>query len=132
MRNLVLFFSALFIHSYCHAQLVNNRSFEGANRPNLPPSFWYPCSPESTPDTQPSAFGVSLPASDGRTYIGLVTRTLDIEPFEVLEDMETRMNLQLLPGFPYLLSVSLAHAADMGYDDNGTYVEVNRAIRLTV
>lgn len=132
MKNLVLFLYSLFICNCCFAQLVNNRSFEGPNRPNRPPSFWYPCSPESTPDTQPSAYGVSLPASDGNTYIGLVTRALDFEPFEVREDMETRMNLPLLPGFPYLLSVNLAHAADMGYDDNGTYVEVNRAIRLTV
>lgn len=132
MRNLVLLLCTCFSSLNGLGQLVNNRSFEGPNRPNRPPSFWYPCSPESTPDTQPFAYGVSLPAHDGNTYIGIVTRLLTVEPYEVQEDVETRMNLSMIPGFPYLISMSLVRVADMGYDDNGTRVEVNRPVKLRV
>lgn len=114
------------------AQLVNNKSFEGPNRPNRSPSFWYPCSPESTPDTQPLAYGVSLPADDGNTYISLVTRSLSFDPFEIQEDVETRLNIPMEAGFPYQLNISLARSNDMGYDDGGIFVAVNGAIRLRV
>ncbi|CAD5274482.1 MULTISPECIES: gliding motility-associated C-terminal domain-containing protein [unclassified Imperialibacter] len=132
MKNLVLLLFACTFQQTGWAQLVNNKSFEGANRPNRPPAFWYPCSSESTPDTQPFSYGVTLPADDGNTYIGIVTRSLPVEPFEVREDMETRLNLPMIAGFPYVISVSLAHADSMGYDDNNTFIWVNRPIKLTV
>ena len=105
---------------------------EGANRPNRPPSFWYPCSPESTPDTQPLAYGVQLPAADGRTYLSLVTRKLGIEPYEVKEDVETRLNLPLTSGFPYLLNISLAWSPEMSYEENGAVLVVNNPVRLRI
>ncbi len=126
----IVFFVFLSFSSW--AQLVNNKSFEGANRPNRSPSFWYPCSPESTPDTQPFAYGVTLPADDGNTYIGLVTRSLSFDPFEIQEDVETRLNIAMEAGFPYQLNISLARSNDMGYDDAGTIVVVNTPIRLRV
>lgn len=118
--------------SFTYGQLINNHSIEGANRPNRPPSFWYPCSPESTPDTQPLAYGVQLAAADGRTYLSLVTRKLGIEPYEVKEDVETRLNLPLISGFPYLLTINLAWSPQMSYEENGGLQEVNNPVRLRI
>lgn len=115
-----------------YGQLINNHSIEGPNRPNRSPSFWYPCSPESTPDTQPLAYGVNLAAYDGQTYLGLVTRKLSFEPFEVKEDVETRLNLPLIARLPYLLNISLAYAPTMKYYDDGATVEVKNPVKLRI
>jgi gliding motility-associated-like protein len=51
---------------------VNNPSFEGSPQPHVTPPGWDICMPGVTPDTQPGSWGVTLPPSNGSSYIGLV------------------------------------------------------------
>ena len=56
-----------------YAQLsVINPSFEGPTGPGLTPNPWTICG-GGTPDTQPGAFGCALAASNGSTYVGVVS-----------------------------------------------------------
>ena len=56
-----------------------NGSFEGPTGRTLRPPGWGNCSSvfDGTPDTLPGDFGVSLPASEGNTYLGLITDIAD-------------------------------------------------------
>jgi gliding motility-associated-like protein len=56
------------------AQTLVNPSFEGTPQAGIPPSPWFACNSFSSPDTQPGSWGVSSSASDGNTFISLVTR----------------------------------------------------------
>ncbi len=59
---------------------LNNASFEDMPRHSHPPRGWYDCGfrGESPPDVQPSgAFGVTKPAVDGNSYLGMVVRDND-------------------------------------------------------
>lgn len=62
----------LLLHVRSSAQDVPivNPSLEGAVRLGYPPSPWERVS--KSPDTQPGIGGVSLPASDGKTYVGAI------------------------------------------------------------
>ena len=51
--------------------VVQNPSFEGAPAQHITPPLWGVCMPGVTPDTQPGIWGVSLPPSDGSSYIGM-------------------------------------------------------------
>lgn len=64
--------------------LLENPSFEDTPSPSRPPRGWQDCGfvNESPPDVQPGAFQVSLPASHGQTYLGLVVR--DNETYEAV------------------------------------------------
>ncbi|MEI6124608.1 MAG: PKD domain-containing protein [Bacteroidota bacterium] len=79
MKKILLFsVFVLFIHGIVKAQCsgtvltVNNPSFEGTPQPHVTPPGWDICMPGLTPDTQPGSWGVTLPASNGSSYIGLV------------------------------------------------------------
>ena len=54
---------------------VINPSFEGPVGPGITPAPWFTCMAGQTPDTQPGNWGVTLPASDGATYLGFVHDT---------------------------------------------------------
>ncbi len=59
---------------------LGNPSFEDEPRSSSTPSGWYDCGKpgETPPDTQPhSTFKVTTKATEGRTYLGLVTRDND-------------------------------------------------------
>ena len=51
---------------------VNNPSFEGPPQPHVTPPGWDICMPGVTPDTQPGSWGITLPPTNGSTYLGLV------------------------------------------------------------
>ncbi|MFM9949574.1 MAG: hypothetical protein ACKV1O_16675 [Saprospiraceae bacterium] len=51
-----------------------NASFEGEPQDATVPVGWLPCEPGSTPDILPGQWGVYQEASDGTTYLGLITR----------------------------------------------------------
>lgn len=53
---------------------ILNPSFEGIPQPHILPDFWDICLAGVTPDTQPGSWGCTLPASDGNTYVGLVSQ----------------------------------------------------------
>ncbi len=51
-----------------------NPSFEGTPQDATVPTGWMACGDNSTPDILPGAWGVYTEASDGKTYLGLITR----------------------------------------------------------
>ncbi|NJL76985.1 MAG: hypothetical protein HC892_20180 [Saprospiraceae bacterium] len=53
---------------------VSNPSFEGEPSDATVPVGWFACAPGSTPDIMPGPWGVYQEASEGNTYIGLITR----------------------------------------------------------
>src|ERR1041385_3314818 len=74
----VAFMSAFIICQLIHAQCVplpvltvQNPSFEGPPplSTGITPAPWSAC---GTPDMQPYFYGITLPATDGNSYIGLV------------------------------------------------------------
>ncbi|MCC6768900.1 MAG: T9SS type A sorting domain-containing protein [Bacteroidia bacterium] len=60
------------------AQLITpNDGFEGQPRMAIPPGGWNNCNDgNSSADTQPGYFSNQAPASEGKTYISLVTRSI--------------------------------------------------------
>jgi outer membrane protein OmpA-like peptidoglycan-associated protein len=73
---------------------------------------WTDCAPlndfagESPPDIHPNGFWENnLPASDGKTYLGLVTRDND-----TYESVGQRLSAPLLPGKCYAITIHLARA----------------------
>lgn len=74
---------------------------------------WTDCAPlnnfrgESPPDIHPNGFWENnLPASDGKTYLGMVTRDND-----TYESVSQRLSDPLLPGQCYAITIHLARAA---------------------
>lgn len=73
---------------------------------------WTDCAPlnnfrgESPPDIHPNGFWENnLPASDGKTYLGMVTRDND-----TYESVSQRLSEPLLPGKCYAITIHLARA----------------------
>ncbi len=77
-RILVLFLGLVLFQNNIYSQCggppltVTNPSFEGTPAPHITPPGWDICMPGVTPDTQPGSWGVTLPPSNGSSYIGLV------------------------------------------------------------
>ena len=53
---------------------LNNASFEGVPQDATTPSGWQECELGTTPDILPGFWNVYTEASDGETFIGLITR----------------------------------------------------------
>ncbi len=63
----------IFCSSITFAQIqFQNPSFEGTPQPHITPAGWDICMPGVTPDTQPGSWGITLPPSNGSSYLGLV------------------------------------------------------------
>lgn len=67
-----LFLIAIEAESQCSSALWANPSFEGTAQPHVLPPSWNNCN-GTTSDTQPGSWGVTLPPTNGSTYIGLVS-----------------------------------------------------------
>jgi gliding motility-associated-like protein len=105
-------FALLFVSAQCSfAQSISNPSFEGRAGYSLAPPEWYPCNAYSTPDTQPGAWNVTTVASDGDTYISLVTRGLNgDEKNDTKEAIYTTFTSPFTIGNTYQISLDLAFA----------------------
>jgi gliding motility-associated-like protein len=68
---LSLFISSSFNMLFSQNLVVQNPSFEGTPAAHITPPLWGICMPGVTPDTQPGIWGVSLPPSDGSSYLGM-------------------------------------------------------------
>lgn len=69
----------LFLTSCATLQLagqitLNNASFEDEPADATVPMGWFPCAPQTTPDILPGFWGVYNEASEGETFLGLITR----------------------------------------------------------
>lgn len=97
------------------AQSLSNPSLEGVPQANVPPLGWGACNQFSTPDTQPGFWRLNLPASDGRTYVSLVTRG-NLGPYaNTVEAMDTRATSPFVKGKEYKISIDLAFSKDWGH-----------------
>ena len=79
-KSLIAFFFllniAINVFPQCTGIQLNwqNPSFEGTpGTIGSTPPPWVICQPGTTPDTQPGCWGVTLPPSNGNSYIGLVS-----------------------------------------------------------
>ncbi len=96
-----------------NAQTVtNNDGFESAPKMGIPPTSWFNCGKDMNPsvDTQPGFFDNQKPASEGNTYISMVTRELN-EPgtYEIAwADLET----PFLKDHCYTLELDLSLSKD--------------------
>lgn len=96
-----------------------NPSFEDTPRASASPVGWYSNTPGSTPDILPGAWGIDFPAKDGKTCLGLVTRS-----DSTTENITQALATPLESGVCYSFSIFLAHAQK--------YVGFNQPVRLRV
>jgi len=73
-RNLGLAFLLCFSGSLFSQITLENASFEGQAQDATVPTGWHSCKRGTTPDILPGFWGVNKEASEGETYIGLITR----------------------------------------------------------
>ncbi|MBL4625097.1 MAG: hypothetical protein JKY42_08165, partial [Flavobacteriales bacterium] len=113
--SLAIPFSFLLICNTAVAQYVPNGSFEGRIGMERIPDGWVPCDWLSTPDTHPaSRFNVDQEASDGETYLGLVTRG-GLGPYKhTYETIGCQLLDALLIDSCYTLSLDLALCYNCG------------------
>jgi hypothetical protein len=98
---------------------IANGSFDGEPADATVPQGWLSCKEGTTPDILPGYWGVYTEASDGDTYLGLITRQNNT--WEVIGQ---RLSAPLLKGSCYAWAIDLAHSS--------TYSGYNNPIKLRV
>lgn len=104
----------MFFWTEGRGQFFANPSFEGPPGIDTLPPSWQPFDEYSTPDTEPLDCDY-FTASDGLTYITLVTRGEGHDFPGTSENIFTTMSESLEPGRYYQLSVDLASRDDVGH-----------------
>lgn len=79
--------------------LLKNPSLEGTPGQNNVPDYW---KPTKTPDTQPGTFDISLPPSNGATYVGMHSGPTYLEAIS--------QEVSLIGGKTYTIALDLAYA----------------------
>lgn len=76
-KPILLILPFLLLHCWASAQIfLTNSSFEGDQPQDATiPAGWLPYKMGTTPDILPGPWGVQLEASEGDTYVGLITRS---------------------------------------------------------
>lgn len=90
--------------------IVQNPSFEGPQQPHVTPSPWTNCQPSQTPDTQPGSWGVSLPPTNGSSYLGLVNQV----SANWKEGASQLLSTPMTAGTPYTFTIDLANSSTTG------------------
>lgn len=98
---------------------LDNASFEGKPADATIPVGWLPCELGTTPDILPGFWGVFQEASDGDTFVGLITRGDG-----TWESIGQRLKKTLQPKDCYSFNIDLAHSI--------TYAGYNNPIRLRI
>ncbi len=96
------------------AQIVlNNGSFEDTPADATMPSGWWYVDSGTTPDILPGYWGVYSDASEGDTFIGLITRENG-----TFESIGQRLSKTLVAGTCYQFTIDLAHSTGyVGYNE---------------
>jgi gliding motility-associated-like protein len=99
-----------FITIQCYGQqYLGNPSFEGPLAAGVPPPSWKSCLEWSTPDTQPGTWEITLPPSNGNSYVSIVTRGLGGYANDGFgEAIGTQLLIPLQSKSCYLLSIDVA------------------------
>lgn len=119
---LVLIVASFFMDLSLQAQKnihFNNPSFEGEPADATVPVGWLPCEEGTTPDILPGFWGVYREASEGDTFLGLITRADG-----TWESITQRLDKTLNKDECFKFSVDLARSP--------TYNQYNRLIKLRV
>ncbi|MEI6765739.1 MAG: PKD domain-containing protein [Bacteroidota bacterium] len=90
---------------------VNNPSFEGPQAPHITPPGWDICMPGVTPDTQPGSWGITLPPSNGNSYLGLVHQSSS----NWQEGAGQTLSSPMIAGTTYNFTIDLATTNVYGY-----------------
>ena len=98
---------------------LNNASFEGDPQDATVPAGWFPCELGTTPDIMPGPWGVYQDASEGDTYLGLITREDG-----TWESIGQRLPQTLQPRECYTFTLELAHA--------NTYAGYNKPLGIRI
>lgn len=96
-----------------------NGSFEGEPHDATVPVGWLGCAPGTTPDILPGFWGVYQEASEGETFVGLITRTNG-----TWESITQRLSATIAAEDCYTFAFDLARGA--------TYSGYNNALKLRI
>lgn len=99
-------------------QYLSNPSFEGEPGISTSPPGWIPFDEQSTPDTEPVGC-YNFTASDGSTYLTLVSRGPDSQFPNTFESCYSQLSQPLLSNYCYSLEVDLASRDDVGHYEQG-------------
>jgi gliding motility-associated-like protein len=107
---MLLFITLNILNNTSHEQVVtSNDGFEGTPTKDIPPIGWNNCSDgHSSVDTQPGFFNDHTPASEGQSYISIVTR--EINPPGTIETVWSNLLTPFEISKEYLLSFDLARS----------------------
>lgn len=95
--------------------LTANDGFEGQSQKNIPPADWYNCDDVSSVDTQPGIMENYKEASQGQTYISLVTR--EFNPPGTVETAWAELKIPFLKDSCYRISLDISLTSEF----NGSY-----------
>lgn len=98
---------------------LNNPSFEDEPADATVPMGWFPCERGTTPDILPGFWGVYEEASEGETYMGLITR-----PNGSHESVTQRLSAPLVKDWCYNFSIDIAHS--------DVYADFNEPVKFRV
>ena len=111
---------------------LSNPSFEGNRGVGIIPFSWSSCDANSSPDTQPGAWGVTELPSQGVSYSNLVTLG-DLGPYRhTTEDMSTVLLQNLTAGEKYKISIDLANAKKLGHYGGGQWISYSEGVKLDI
>lgn len=116
MNKLKLIFLLLsaFLFTPLSSQItLNNPSFEDEPSDATVPMGWLPCAPNTTPDILPGFWGVYSEASEGETFLGLITR-FDGSYESIGQRFSERLESEKCYSFKIDLAQSLSYA---GYNE---------------
>lgn len=98
---------------------INNASFEGTPQDATVPAGWFPCERGTTPDILPGFWGVYQEASEGDTYVGLITREDG-----TWESISQRLSQALVAKECYAFTLDIAHSK--------TYATYNQPLKVRI
>lgn len=110
----------MFYSCIIQAQIqLNNPSFEDTPSDATTPMGWFECEEYTTPDIMPGYWGVYNEASEGETFVGMITRENG-----TYESIGQRLSKKMKKGLCYKFSLDLAHS--------DSYSGYNETIKLRV
>ncbi len=116
LSTIILFCIPFFLSSQIR---LENPSFEGIPQDATVPTGWMPCELGTTPDILPGYWGVHQEASDGDTFMGLITRADG-----TFESVGQRLKESLEKGECYSMEIDLAKS--------NTYSGYNQSLKIRV
>ncbi|MFQ5334976.1 MAG: hypothetical protein ACE5DN_02770, partial [Flavobacteriales bacterium] len=108
MKSLGTFILILLVGAIQAQQQIcyQNPSMEGTSQPHVVPAPWQAC--YGNPDTQPGQWGITLPASNGNTYVSFLHSGQIPNGYN--EGMTQLLNPPMVAGQTYTLTLDLAHS----------------------